>query len=444
MQEQSMATHSGDRAVFQNRYQVKTTLGRGGFATTYLCHDMNEGRDVAVKVMRLDELDEWKSFELFEREANILANLEHDGIPDFYEVFQGKDDEGRDAFCLVQEYIEGETLGECIDRGRRFEADEIQRLALGLIDILEYLHKLSPPVFHRDIKPSNILLRADLTPVLIDFGSVCGEWRAEDDAGSTIAGTHGYMPPEQYMGRVSAASDLYAYGATLLHALTGKHPSEYYFDDGCIEVPLHLPCSSELRSLIEQCLYNAVSNRPASAEVVRTLLLEQAGGAQTMPMKRPSYFLELGPAPRDPEGPHRDVYKMLVPDFFSAGGSSTILYPPGEGSKTSAWSVTKFFLLTLCTFGAWAAFAVALARGRNSKQARLFTHGTFVVGQVSMVVVGEGMEKTGVLCGFSTHGRGQQKMFWIHGDNARPFAIGDPIGVLYDPTDATISSIVFR
>lgn len=443
MQEQVVAHPLGDGVTFQDRYQVKATLGRGGFATTYLCHDAREGRDVAVKVMRLDELDEWKSFELFEREANVLASLEHEGIPDFYEVFQGEDDEGRGAFYLVQEYIEGETLAACIARGQRFEAEELQRIALGLTDILGYLHELSPPVFHRDIKPSNVLLRSDLTPVLIDFGSVCGEWRAEGDAGSTIAGTHGYMPPEQYMGRVSAASDLYAFGATLLHTITGAHPSEYYRDEGRVEVPHDLPCSLELRTIIDYCLQNAVSSRPESARAVRALLM-QDGGAPTLPAKRPSYFVDLGPAPRDPEGPHRDIYKMLVPDFFSEAGSDAMLYPPGEGSETSAWSVTKFVFLTLFTFGGWAAIAVALARDRNKKQARLFTHGTFVVGQISMVAAGEGVESTGVLCGFSMGGRVQQKFFWVHGERVRPFAIGDAIGVLYDPGNHDVSSIVFR
>lgn len=442
-QEQAVEHHSGEGVTFRDRYQVKATLGRGGFATTYLCHDTSEGRDVAVKVMRLDELDEWKSFELFEREANVLASLEHEGIPDFYDVFQDEDDEGRGAFYLVQEYIEGETLAACIARGRRFEADELQQITLGLTDILGYLHELSPPVFHRDIKPSNVLLMPDLAPVLIDFGSVCGEWRSEGDAGSTIAGTHGYMPPEQYMGRVSAASDLYALGATLLHTITGAHPSEYYRDEGRVEVPHDLPCSHELRAIIDHCLQNAVSSRPESAEVVRAHLL-QNGGATTLPAKRPPYFVDLGPTPRDPEGPHRDIYKMLVPDFFSEAGSSAMLHPPGESSDTSTWSVTKFVLLTLFTFGAWAAIAVALDRDRKKKQTRLFTHGTFIVGQISMVVAGEDVEATGVLCGFSTHGRGQQKFFWVHGERVRPFANGDPIGVLYDPHNPDVSSIVFR
>ena len=80
-------------------------------------------------------------------------------------------------------------------------------------------------MYHRDIKPSNIVLRSSgITPVLVDFGGVLHGWRLST-GGATVIGTFGYMPPEQLLGQVSPASDLYALGATLLHLVTGKSPT---------------------------------------------------------------------------------------------------------------------------------------------------------------------------------------------------------------------------
>jgi serine/threonine protein kinase len=89
------------------------------------------------------------------------------------------------------------------------------------------LHARVPPVLHRDIKPANVILRPDGAPVLVDFGAVRTVFRAAAEGGSTVVGTFGYMPFEQYMGQASPASDLYALGATLLHVITGRGPAEF-------------------------------------------------------------------------------------------------------------------------------------------------------------------------------------------------------------------------
>jgi serine/threonine protein kinase len=103
-------------------------------------------------------------------------------------------------------------------------------LALALLEVLEYLHERRPPVFHRDIKPSNIVLRPS-GAALVDFGGV-GQGGPAVQGGSTVSGTFGYMAPEQLLGQVSPASDLYFLGATLLHVLTGREPTEFSFEAG--------------------------------------------------------------------------------------------------------------------------------------------------------------------------------------------------------------------
>jgi eukaryotic-like serine/threonine-protein kinase len=91
---------------------------------------------------------------------------------------------------------------------------------------LIYLHELKPPVIHRDIKPQNILLQPNRKIALVDFGAVQDTYRNTQVGGSTVVGTYGYMPPEQFRGKAVAATDLYALGATILFLLTGRSPAE--------------------------------------------------------------------------------------------------------------------------------------------------------------------------------------------------------------------------
>ena len=195
-------------------------LGQGSFARTLACLDLQQGeRPVAVKQLRVQGVGDWKPLELFEREAKVLATLRHQGVPEIYRHFEGQDDEGKLALYLVMELIEGPSLRDELRAGRSFDDLETTDLALALLDVLEYLHERRPPVFHRDIKPSNIVLRPSGAPVLVDFGGV-GQGGRPVQGGSTVSGTFGYMPPEQLLGQVSPASDLYALGATLLHLLS--------------------------------------------------------------------------------------------------------------------------------------------------------------------------------------------------------------------------------
>src|SRR6185503_314055 len=119
-----------------------------------------------------------------------------------------------------------------------------------LLGVLDYLHSRVPPVLHRDIKPANLIVRPDGSIARVDFGAVRNVFRSPDEDGSTVVGTHGYMPYEQYMGQASPASDLYALGATLLHLITGRGPSEFATRDGAVEVPADLPGGPVLRNVV--------------------------------------------------------------------------------------------------------------------------------------------------------------------------------------------------
>src|SRR5262249_50605727 len=158
-----------------------------------------------------------------------------------------------------------------------------------------------PPVLHRDIKPANVILRPDGAPVLVDFGAVRTVFRTAGEAGSTVVGTFGYMPYEQYMGQASPASDLYALAATLLHVITGRGPAEFASGDGVVEVPNDLPGGGVLRGVLAKLLKSSASARYQSAREVREALLAPVLGASEAPRSAALVRVQptaLAPGPR--------------------------------------------------------------------------------------------------------------------------------------------------
>jgi serine/threonine protein kinase len=125
----------------------------------------------------------------------------------------------------VQSYIPAPSLKQLLEQGRRFQVAEVRQIAKQILNLLIYLHGLSPPVLHRDIKPSNLLLDERNTVYLVDFGAV-QDRVAKAGATFTIVGTYGYAPLEQLGGQATLASDLYALGATLIHLVTGIVPAD--------------------------------------------------------------------------------------------------------------------------------------------------------------------------------------------------------------------------
>lgn len=209
-----------------DRFELGRPLGQGTFGTTYLGRESSSGRAVAIKCLPLHGLQEWKPVERYEREARVLRSLDHPGVPAFIDAFEDDDPQQGHRFVIVSEHVEGPTLQAEIDAGRRWSPTQARALFRALLQTLDYLHSLSPRVIHRDVKPGNVVLRADDRPVLVDFGSVRDIAAQQRDGGMTIAGTAGYMAPEQAMGIADVRSDLYGAAATMAHVLTHVHPSE--------------------------------------------------------------------------------------------------------------------------------------------------------------------------------------------------------------------------
>ena len=335
---------------------------------------------------------------------------------------------------------------------------EFDQLTLGLLDILDYLHSRTPPIYHRDIKPSNIIVRPMGTPVLIDFGSVCYGWREELEQGSTVAGTHGYMPPEQYMGQVSARSDIYGLGATLLHVASGKAPSDYSFEEGRIEVPDTLPIAQNVRDAIAAMLEPAPKDRPQSARDVRDLMVTRdvpIGQPQThlmvieqtttLPAPVPYHakradvptMVDIGPPPRDPNDPTlKGVYYTLVPRITSAGFGQPISSRHGYKSLHFWW-----FLLVLMTVGVMAIIPLTNLKERKRRH-NLFIGGEFAVGQI----LGTGaiaQAHARVTYQFEANGEMHRGSASVTSNDASHFVAGDACGVLYHPDNPANSVIVY-
>ncbi|MBD2777114.1 serine/threonine protein kinase [Iningainema tapete] len=216
---------SDDSKILQQRYEIQQQLGKKAGRRTLLARDLETQQLVIIKLLTFSSDFAWEDLKLFEREAETLKALEHPAIPRYIDYFELESSKG---YALVQSYVAGKSLEEEMQRG--FTETEVKQIARSLLEILSYLHGRQPPVIHRDIKPSNIIL-ADRSGnsvgkiYLVDFGSV---QTLASKAGKTVTvvGTYGYMPPEQFGGYATAASDLYSLGATLIALTTATHPAD--------------------------------------------------------------------------------------------------------------------------------------------------------------------------------------------------------------------------
>lgn len=206
-------------------YQITDILGQGGIGITYAAKELPTGNKVALKVLSLQRIQDFKALDLFEREAKILSQLDHQSIPHYIDYFEIKS-ENNSCFYLVQEVADGKPLNILIEEGWQPSEREVKKIAIQILEILKYLQQLIPPVIHRDIKPENIIYSDEGKVSLVDFGAVQDVYHQTVTGGNTVVGTYGYMAPEQFYGQAVLSTDLYGLGATLIYLLTRKFPSD--------------------------------------------------------------------------------------------------------------------------------------------------------------------------------------------------------------------------
>ncbi len=211
------------------RYVIEKILGQGGMGAALLAKDTRvSNKLVVIKELISDNTDPEKRKEdvrNFEREVETVASIDHPLVPNVTDYFQ----EGTRAF-MVQEYVAGENLEDRMDRvNAPMSEREALSYASQVLDILDNLSQLKPPIVHRDIKPANIIIGArDKRAHLVDFGIARAEENKNAKRKQTSAlGTPGYAPPEQYQGNADGRSDLYALAATIHHLVTNRDPRNY-------------------------------------------------------------------------------------------------------------------------------------------------------------------------------------------------------------------------
>ena len=250
--------------IIQSRYRIDSILGEGGISITYAATDLQTGDRVALKALTFRRMNDWKVLELFEREAKVLAQLNHPAIARYLDYFQIDTDQDRD-FYIVQQLVEGQSLMQVIADGWHGSEADIKQIAEQVLDVLIYLHELKPPIIHRDIKPQNIILQPNGNIAIVDFGAVQDTYRNTQVSGSTFVGTYGYMPPEQYRGRAVPSTDLYALGATIIFLLTGRSPADLPEIRFKIDFRNAVSISPQFANWLDKMIEPAIEDRFSSA-----------------------------------------------------------------------------------------------------------------------------------------------------------------------------------
>ncbi len=196
-----------------------------------------------------------------QREANLLKQLNHMQIVKYRDLFV----EGSRAY-LVMERIEGVSLRQAIESHEAMSSARVLALARQMCDLLEYLHEQQPPLIHRDFTPENLMLGGDDRLTLIDFNVA---YRLESKSTKTVVGKHAYVPPEQFRGKPTTQSDIYAMGATLYYLLTGKDPVPLSKSNPCDIVA---GVNKSLSALIARATEPDVSNRFQAVQQFRAVL----------------------------------------------------------------------------------------------------------------------------------------------------------------------------
>lgn len=296
----------GPRGVLDGRFEILREAGVGGMGTVYLATDLQQQREVAVKVM--------KSFsaaaaQRFLQEATALSRLHHPSIVGY--VAHGETSEG-EAY-LAMEWLAGESLGRRLEAGR-LELKETVELGRQIADALAYAHERG--VIHRDLKPSNLFIHTATAPQtikILDFG-IARLTDSDTDITRTgeLVGTPGYLAPEQARGAkdLGPRADLFSLGCVLYRCATGERA---FGGEDVLSVlaklilyepprarSLRAEIPNRLDTLIMQLLEKSPANRPASAAVVRDeldcILSALARGEQ-----EPATPSSEGPAPIEPD-----------------------------------------------------------------------------------------------------------------------------------------------
>lgn len=242
-------------SVIDDKYEILKEIGRGGMSVVYLAMDKRLNKQWAVKEIR--KKGSGKNDEIVVNsllaEANLMKRLDHPALPRIVDII----DNGTTIY-VIMDYIEGESLDKVLNEYGAQPEEQVIGWAKQLCDALGYLHAQKPPIIYRDMKPANVMLKPEGNIKIIDFG-IAREYKEQKLADTTVLGTKGYAPPEQYSGQTDARSDIFALGMTMHHLLTGVDPRN---GEAYAPVRQWNPELSEgIEIIIDRCVEPAPENR---------------------------------------------------------------------------------------------------------------------------------------------------------------------------------------
>lgn len=269
--------------VIDGKYEILKEIGRGGMSVVYLAMDSHLNKQWAVKEVKKQGND--KNNEIVVQslltEANMLKKLDHAALPRIVDII----DNGKTIY-VVMDYIEGESLDKVLERRGAQSQDAVIAWAKQLCEVLNYLHTRKPAIVYRDMKPANIMLKPDGTVKLFDFG-IAREYKEKNNADTQYLGTRGYAAPEQLSntGQTDARTDIYCFGATIYHLITGKSPCEPPYQLYPIRY-WNPKLSPGLEAIILKCTQNNPQNRYSSC-------MELLYDLENLEKAEPQYRLKL-------------------------------------------------------------------------------------------------------------------------------------------------------
>ncbi len=351
--------------VLRERYRIERVLGEGAHGTVYFTADTQlEGVSWAVKEICENSLPLEERNDIiahFYREAEILKTLNHTGLPKVVDVFAI-----RDRHYLVMEHIEGSTLQDMMEKGKR-DIQTIIGWALKLCDILSYLHTLTPaPLIFRDLKPSNIMITSRGRLILVDFG-IARYYSPCKSSDTVPLGTPGYAAPEQYgNAQTDARSDIFSLGATLFHLLSGADMAAFNLVFPPLS-KLNTSVGPVLEGIVAQCLSRLPEQRYQSASEVKSALRplyrkKTKVTAMASPPKRKlthplstkasssSKPLHLTPVPPAARLWNSHSYKPPIKIPFAPPWVMTLIENLDFAAKRAAWSLPLLLIASLYFF----------------------------------------------------------------------------------------------